>query len=144
MSNETVITVVGNLTADPELRFTTGGHAVAKFSVASTPRTFDKASGEWKDGEPLFLNCSVWRDAAEHVAESLTRGARVIVQGRLRQRSYEKDGERRTVIELEVDEIGPSLRYATAKVDKANKGGGQQSRPAAASTGDSWGDEPPF
>ncbi|GLZ62848.1 single-stranded DNA-binding protein [Micromonospora sp. NBRC 107095] len=132
MSNETVITVIGNLTGDPELRFTTGGHAVAKFSVASTPRTFDKQSGEWKDGEPLFLNCSIWRDAAEHVAESLTRGARVVVVGRLRQRSYEKDGQRRTVIELEVDEIGPSLRYATAKVDKAGRGsGGQTDRSAA-------------
>ena len=144
MSNETVITVIGNLTGDPELRFTTGGHAVAKFSVASTPRTFDKQSQEWKDGEPLFLNCSVWRDAAEHVAESLTRGARVIVVGRLRQRSYEKDGQKRTVIELEVDEIGPSLRYATAKVTKAGKGGGggQSSRPAPANDG--FGDEPPF
>jgi len=133
VSNETVVTVIGNLTADPELRFTTGGHAVAKFSVASTPRMLDKQSGEWKDGEPLFLNCSVWRDAAEHVAESLTRGARVVVVGRLRQRSYEKDGQKRTVIELEVDEIGPSLRYATAKVDKASKGsgGGQASRDTA-------------
>ncbi|RAO26499.1 Single-stranded DNA-binding protein [Micromonospora saelicesensis] len=133
MSGDTVITVIGNLTADPELRFTTGGHAVAKFSVASTPRMFDKQSQEWKDGEPLFLNCSIWRDAAEHVAESLTRGARVVVVGRLRQRSYEKDGQKRTVIELEVDEIGPSLRYATAKVDKASKGsgGGQASRDAA-------------
>ncbi|MGN9802040.1 single-stranded DNA-binding protein [Micromonospora sp. L32] len=132
MSNETVITVIGNLTDDPELRFTPGGHAVAKFRVASTPRMFDKQSQEWKDGEPLFLSCSVWRDAAEHVAESLTRGARVIVVGRLRQRSYEKDGEKRTVFELEVDEVGPSLRHATAKVTKAGKGGGgQASRPAA-------------
>ena len=142
MSNETVITVVGNLTGDPELRFTTGGHAVAKFSVASTPRTFDKASGEWKDGEPLFLNCSVWRDAAEHVAESLTRGARVIVVGRLRQRSYEKDGQKRTVIELEVDEIGPSLRYATAKVDKAGKSSSGQPQPAAKRDG--FDEEPPW
>lgn len=133
MSGDTVITVIGNLTADPELRFTTGGHAVAKFSVASTPRMFDKQSQEWKDGEPLFLNCSIWRDAAEHVAESLTRGARVVVVGRLRQRSYEKDGQKRTVIELEVDEIGPSLRYATAQVAKASKGsgGGQASRDTA-------------
>jgi single-strand DNA-binding protein len=132
MSNETVITVIGNLTDDPELRFTPSGHAVAKFRVASTPRMFDKQSQEWKDGEPLFLSCSVWRDVAEHVAESLTRGARVLVVGRLRQRSYEKDGQKRTVIELEVDEIGPSLRYATAKVDKADKSsGGQASRSTA-------------
>ena len=137
MSNETVITVIGNLTADPELRFTTGGHAVAKFSVASTPRTFDKQSQEWKDGEPLFLNCSIWRDAAEHVAESLTRGARVVVVGRLRQRSYEKDGQRRTVIELEVDEIGPSLRYATAKVQKMSRGSGGQA-PRGGSSDDQW------
>jgi single-strand DNA-binding protein len=117
--NETVITIVGNLTDDPELRFTPSGAAVAKFRIASTPRTLDKASGEWKDGEPLFMPCSIWRDAAEHVAESLTRGTRVIVTGRLRSRSYEtREGEKRTVIELEVDEIGPSLRYATAKVSK--------------------------
>ncbi|WP_414721044.1 single-stranded DNA-binding protein [Streptomyces sp.] len=144
MSNETVITVIGNLTDDPELRFTPSGHAVAKFRVASTPRMFDKQSQEWKDGEPLFLSCSIWRDAAEHVAESLTRGARVIVVGRLRQRSYEKDGQKRTVIELEVDEIGPSLRHATATVTKAGKGGGQQSRAASAPASDSWSDEPPF
>jgi single-strand DNA-binding protein len=125
MAGETVITVVGNLTDDPELRFTPSGAAVAKFRVASTPRTLDRASGEWKDGEPLFLACNIWRDAAEHVAESLQRGARVIVTGRLRQRSYEtREGEKRTVYELEVDEIGPSLRYATAKVQKMSRSGG--------------------
>src|ERR687887_2255737 len=122
MAGETTITVVGNLTDDPELRFTPSGAAVAKFRVASTPRFMDKASGEWKDGEPLFLSCTVWRQAAENVAESLQRGSRVIVSGRLRQRSYEtKEGEKRTVIELEVDEIGPSLRYATAKVQKMSR-----------------------
>jgi len=125
MAGETTITVVGNLTDDPELRFTPSGAAVAKFRIASTPRTLDRASGEWKDGEPLFLACNIWRDAAEHVAESLQRGARVIVQGRLRQRSYEtREGEKRTVYELEVDEIGPSLRYATAKVQKMARSGG--------------------
>jgi single-strand DNA-binding protein len=117
MAGETVITVVGNLVNDPELRFTNSGAAVASFRIASTPRTFDRQSGEWKDGEALFLSCSVWRQAAENVAESLQRGSRVIVQGRLKQRSYEtREGEKRTVIEMEVDEIGPSLRYATAKV----------------------------
>jgi len=125
MAGETTITVVGNLTDDPELRFTPSGAAVAKFRIASTPRTLDRQSGEWKDGEPLFLACNIWRDAAEHVAESLQRGARVIVQGRLRQRSYEtREGEKRTVYELEVDEIGPSLRYATAKVQKMSRSGG--------------------
>lgn len=125
MAGETVITVVGNLTDDPELRFTPSGAAVAKFRIASTPRTMDRQSGEWKDGEPLFLACNIWRDAAEHVAESLQRGARVIVQGRLRQRSYEtREGEKRTVYELEVDEIGPSLRYATAKVQRMSRSGG--------------------
>ena len=125
MAGETVITIVGNLTDDPELRFTPSGAAVAKFRIASTPRTLDRESGQWKDGEPLFLACNVWRDAAEHVAESLTRGSRVIVQGRLRQRSYEtREGEKRTVYELEVDEIGPSLRYATAKVQRMNRSGG--------------------
>ena len=125
MAGETVITVVGNLTDDPELRFTPSGAAVAKFRIASTPRTMDRQSNEWKDGEPLFLACNVWRDAAEHVAESLQRGSRVIVQGRLRQRSYEtREGEKRTVYELEVDEIGPSLRYATAKVQKMSRSGG--------------------
>jgi single-strand DNA-binding protein len=125
MAGETVITVVGNLTDDPELRFTPSGAAVANFTVASTPRQMDRQTNEWKDGDPLFLRCSIWRQAAENVAESLTRGSRVIVQGRLRQRSYEtKEGEKRTVIELEVDEIGPSLRYATAKVTKTSRGGG--------------------
>jgi single-strand DNA-binding protein len=125
MAGETTITIVGNLTDDPELRFTPSGAAVAKFRIASTPRTLDRQTNEWKDGEPLFLACNIWRDAAEHVAESLQRGARVIVQGRLRQRSYEtREGEKRTVYELEVDEIGPSLRYATAKVQRMNRSGG--------------------
>jgi single-strand DNA-binding protein len=125
MAGDTVITVVGNLTADPELRFTPSGAAVANFTVASTPRTFDRQSGEWKDGEALFLRCNIWRQAAENVAETLTRGARVIVQGRLKQRSFEtREGEKRTVIELEVDEIGPSLRYANASVTKASRGAG--------------------
>ncbi|MEU6054283.1 single-stranded DNA-binding protein [Streptomyces xanthochromogenes] len=120
MSGETVITVVGNLTDDPELRFTPAGAAVAKFSVASTPRVYDKTAGEWRDGEALFLPCTVWRDYAEHVAESLTRGMRVMVQGRLAQRSYEtREGIKRTVFELEVEEVGPVLRYATATVVKA-------------------------
>jgi single-strand DNA-binding protein len=167
MAGDTTITVIGNLTDDPELRFTPSGAAVAKFRVASTPRYLDRASGEWKDGEPLFLSCTVWRQAAENVAESLQRGARVIVSGRLRQRSYEtRDGEKRTVIELEVDEIGPSLRYATAKVQKMSRsggggggfGGGQggggtaddpwaTAAPASSSTGSGGGnfdDEPPF
>src|SRR3954470_79008 len=125
MAGETTITVVGNLTDDPELRFTPSGAAVANFTVASTPRFLDKQTNEWKDGDPLFLRCSVWRQAAENVAESLTRGGRVIVTGRLKQRSYEtKEGEKRTVYEVEVDEIGPSLRYATAKVNKVQRGGG--------------------
>src|SRR5215218_2959513 len=125
MAGETTITVIGNLTDDPELRFTPSGAAVAKFRIASTPRTLDRASGEWKDGEPLFLSCNVWRQAAENVAESLQRGARVIVTGRLKQRTYEtREGEKRTVIELEVDEIGPSLRYATAKVQKMSRSSG--------------------
>ncbi|KAA0109852.1 single-stranded DNA-binding protein [Mycolicibacterium sp. P1-5] len=173
MAGDTTITVVGNLTADPELRFTPSGAAVANFTVASTPRTFDRQTNEWKDGEALFLRCNIWREAAENVAESLTRGSRVIVQGRLKQRSFEtREGEKRTVVELEVDEIGPSLRYATAKVNKASRsggggggfggggGGGGGSRPAAAASEsnneDPWGsapasgsfaggdDEPPF
>ena len=124
MANDTVITVVGNLTADPELRFTNSGIPVASFTVASTPRTFDRQSGEWKDGEALFLRCSIWRDAAENVAESLTKGTRVIVQGRLQQRSYtDREGNNRTSIELQVDEIGPSLRYATAKPTRTQCGG---------------------
>ena len=124
MAGETTITIVGNLTADPELRFTPSGAAVANFTVASTPRTFDRQSNEWKDGETLFMRCSIWRDAAENIAESLHRGTRVIVTGRLKSRSYEtKEGEKRTVIELDVDEVGPSLRYASAKVTKAERGG---------------------
>ncbi len=161
MAGETVITVVGNLTADPELRFTPSGAAVASFTVASTPRMLDKATNEWKDGDALFLRCSVWRQAAENVAESLTRGSRVIVQGRLKQRSFEtKEGEKRTVVELDVDEVGPSLRYATAKVNKASRGGASYgengagaparnddpwSTPAPATTGGAaFADEPPF
>ncbi|HEY2206367.1 MAG TPA: single-stranded DNA-binding protein [Pseudonocardia sp.] len=125
MAGDTVITVIGNLTADPELRFTPSGAAVANFTVASTPRMFDRQSGEWKDGEALFLRCNIWRQAAENVAETLTRGARVIVSGRLKQRSFEtREGEKRTVVELEVDEVGPSLRYATAKVNKVSRGSG--------------------
>ncbi|HZK05314.1 MAG TPA: single-stranded DNA-binding protein [Actinomycetaceae bacterium] len=125
MAGDTIITVVGNLTADPELRFTPSGAAVASFTVASTPRSFDRNSNEWKDGETLFLRCSVWRDAAENVAESLTKGTRVIVQGRLVQRSFEtREGEKRTVFEMQVDEVGPSMRYATAKVTRASRGGG--------------------
>jgi single-strand DNA-binding protein len=160
MAGETVITVVGNLTADPELRFTPSGAAVANFTVASTPRTYDRNAGEWKDGEALFLRCSIWRQSAENAAESLTRGMRVVVQGRLRQRSFEtKEGEKRTVVELEVDEIGPSLRFATAKVNKVSRGGGSggfgggsggpsqqddpwSQAPPAGSGG--FSDEPPF
>ncbi len=150
MAGDTTITVVGNLTADPELRFTPSGAAVANFTVASTPRIYDRQSGEWKDGEALFLRCNIWREAAENVAESLTRGARVIVSGRLKQRSFEtREGEKRTVVEVEVDEIGPSLRYATAKVNKASRsggggggfgsGGGSGGGPRAASSGSSGG-----
>jgi single-strand DNA-binding protein len=174
VAGDTVITVIGNLTADPELRFTPSGAAVANFTVASTPRQFDRQTNEWKDGEALFLRCNIWREAAENVAESLTRGSRVIVSGRLKQRSYEtREGEKRTVVELEVDEIGPSLKYATAKVNKASRsgggaggfgGGGGSRQPAQSSSGgaaaaggdDPWGsapasgsfaggdDEPPF
>jgi len=149
MAGETVTTVVGNLTADPELRFTPSGAAVANFTVASTPRYFDRQAGEWKDGEALFLRCNIWRQAAENVAESLTRGMRVIVQGRLRQRSFEtKEGEKRTVVELEVDEVGPALRYATAKVNKVSRGGGGGGSGdfgggQAAPAGDPWGSAPP-
>ncbi len=125
MANDTTITIVGNLTDDPELRFTPNGAAVANFTVASTPRFLDKTTNEWKDGDALFLRCSIWRQAAENVAESLHRGMRVIVTGRLKQRSYEtKEGEKRTVYEVEVDEIGPSLKYATAKVNKIQRSGG--------------------
>lgn len=149
--SDTVITVVGNLTSDPELRFTAAGQAVASFTVASTPRTFDRQAGEWKDGEALFLRCNIWRQAAENVAESLTRGSRVIVSGRLRQRSFEtREGEKRTVIELEVDDIGPSLLHATARVQKVERGssGGSQQR-SQAPANDPWGaptdpSEPPF
>ncbi|HEU0191288.1 MAG TPA: single-stranded DNA-binding protein [Mycobacterium sp.] len=170
MAGDTTITVVGNLTADPELRFTASGAAVANFTVASTPRIYDRQSGEWKDGEALFLRCSIWREYAENLAESLTRGSRVILTGRLKQRSYEtREGEKRTVVEVEVDEIGPSLRYATAKINKTSRGGGgggfgggAPSAPAAPSgsadgpADDPWGsapasgsfggggDEPPF
>jgi single-strand DNA-binding protein len=125
MAGETIITVVGNLPSDPELRYTQNGLAVANFTIASTPRSFDRASNDWKDGEALFLRASCWREFAEHVAGSLTKGSRVIAQGRLKQRSYEtKEGEKRTSIELEVDEIGPSLRYATAQVTRAASGAG--------------------
>jgi len=127
MAGETIITVVGNLTADPELRYTQNGLAVANFTIASTPRSFDKASNDWKDGDPLFLRASVWREFAEHVAGSLSKGARVIATGRLKQRNYEtKEGEKRTSFEIEIDEIGPSLRYATAQVTRTTGGGGSR------------------
>ena len=126
---------MGNLTADPELRYTQNGVAVANFTIASTPRLYDRQSGEWKDGEALFMRASVWREFAEHVASSLTKGSRVVATGRLRQRSYEtKEGEKRTSIELEVDEVGPSLRYATAQIQRQSSGG---SKPAGA-IDDSW------
>ncbi|HYQ73656.1 single-stranded DNA-binding protein [Cellulomonas sp.] len=169
MAGDTVITIIGNLTNDPELRFTPSGAAVANFTVASTPRTFDRQSNEWKDGETLFLRCSVWREAAENVAESLTKGTRVIVSGRLVQRSYEtREGEKRTVYELQVDEVGPSLRYASAKVTRTqrsggggggfggggggfNSGGGQSAQqddpwatPAGGGGAGGYSDEPPF
>ncbi|OZB85400.1 single-stranded DNA-binding protein [Microbacterium sp. 13-71-7] len=132
MAEETVITVVGNLTADPELRFTQNGLPVANFTIASTPRTFDRQANEWKDGDALFVRASVWREFAEHVAGSLTKGMRVIAKGRLVQRSYQdRDGNNRISVELEVDEIGPSLRYATAVVTRAQTGNGQQSAPQA-------------
>jgi single-strand DNA-binding protein len=135
MAGETIITVVGNLTADPELRYTQNGLAVANFTIASTPRTFDRAANDWKDGEALFLRASCWREFAEHVAGSLTKGSRVIATGRLKQRSYEtKEGEKRTSIELEIDEIGPSLRYATAQVTRAAGG----SRPQGAVAEEPW------
>lgn len=154
MAGETVITVIGNLTADPELRFTPSGAAVANFTVASTPRTFNRQTNEFEDGETLFLRCSVWREAAENVAESLQKGMRVIVQGRLKSRSYDtKEGERRTVTELDVDEVGPSLRYASAKVNRNARdgqqaqGGRQQARPQQGQQGrrqappaDPWAD----
>ena len=167
MAGDTIITVVGNLTADPELRYTNNGLAVANFTIASTPRVFDRQNSEWRDGEPLFLRASVWREFAEHVASSLQKGSRVIAQGRLKQRNYEtREGERRTAFELEIDEIGPSLRYATAQVTRTSGGGqrgggfgggqqpqqpqqpqrqapeepwGQQSAPAQGSGGGSYG-----
>ncbi len=133
MAGETVITVVGNLTSDPELRYTQNGLAVANFTIASTPRSFDRASNDWKDGEALFLRASVWREFAEHVAGSLTKGSRVIATGRLKQRSYEtKEGEKRTSIELEIDEIGPSLRYATASITRAQSSRGPGGAPGGA------------
>jgi single-strand DNA-binding protein len=151
MAGDTVITVIGNLTADPELRFTPSGAAVASFTIASTPRTFDRNTNEWKDGEALFLRCSLWRQAAENAAESLTRGMRVIAQGRLQQRSYEtREGEKRTVIELQVDEIGPSLRYASAKVNRTQRGSSSGGFGSSGSEGastapadDPWGSAPP-
>jgi single-strand DNA-binding protein len=173
MAGDTIITVVGNLTADPELRFTPSGAAVASFTIASTPRQFDRASNEWKDGDALFMRCSIWRQAAENVAESLTRGMRVVATGRLKQRSFDtREGEKRTVIELDVDEVGPSLRYASAKVNRTargsdtgggfggsgssggsgggSNGGGGGSAPAddpwgsAPPAGGGYADEPPF
>jgi single-strand DNA-binding protein len=144
MAGDTIITVIGNLTADPELRFTPSGAAVANFTVASTPRMFDRQTNEWKDGEALFLRCNIWRQAAENVAESLTRGTRVIVSGRLKQRSFEtKEGEKRTVVELEVDEIGPSLRYATAKVNKGSRGSTSGGFGASGSSGGFGASSPP-
>jgi single-strand DNA-binding protein len=140
MSGETIITVVGNLTADPELRYTQNGLAVANFTIASTPRTFDRQANEWKDGDALFLRASVWREFAEHVAGSLTKGSRVIAQGRLRQRSYQdREGQQRTSIELEVDEIGPSLRYATAQITRSQgptSRGGANGAPAGGQASD--------
>ncbi len=139
MAGETIITVVGNLTADPELRFTPSGAPVANFTVASTPRTFDRQTGEWKDGNAMFLNCAVWRQAAENVAESLTKGMRVIVQGRLGSRTYEtREGEKRTVFEVEVEEIGPALKYATAKVTRTSGGGGNYGGGQSSGGGSNW------
>ncbi|MGC3995127.1 MAG: single-stranded DNA-binding protein [Propionicimonas sp.] len=140
MAGETLITLVGNLTADPELRFTPSGAPVANFTVASTPRNFDRATNEWKDGDAMFLNCAVWRQAAENVAESLTKGMRVIVQGRLRSRTYEtREGEKRTVFEVDVEEIGPALKYATAKVTRSSGGGGGSYSGGGSSGGSSGG-----
>ena len=134
MSGETVVTIIGNLTEDPTLRFIPSGAAVCNFTIAATPRSFDKQSGEWKDGQALFLRCNIWRQAAENVAESLHRGDRVMAQGRLVQRSFEHDGQKRTVVELEVDEVGPSLKYATAKVAKVQRSAGDTS----GGTSDAW------
>jgi single-strand DNA-binding protein len=174
MAGDTQITVVGNLTGDPELRFIQSGAAVVNFTVASTPRTFDRQSNDWKDGDTLFMRCSLWREAAENVAESLTKGMRVVVTGRLVSRSWEANGEKRTVMEMQVDEVGPSLRYATAKVTRTprtggqgggggfsgggqggggfsggGQGGGSASAPAGGAANDPWAsapasDEPPF
>jgi single-strand DNA-binding protein len=162
VAGDTTLTIIGNLTADPELRFTPGGAAVASFTVASTPRTYDREANEWKDGQALFMRCSAWRQMGENVAESLSKGDRVMVSGRLQQRSYEtKEGEKRTVIELQVDEVGPSLKWATAKVQRAQRGSRQEhygssgpaddpwttsGAPAGGSGGqrDAWSDEPPF
>jgi single-strand DNA-binding protein len=167
MAGDTTMTIIGNLTSDPELRFTASGAAVANFTVASTPRTFNRTTSEWEDGEALFMRCTIWKQAAENVAESLTRGARVVVQGRLQQRSFQtKEGEKRTVMELTVDEIGPSLRYATATVTKNPKNASARVNPElvtstpTAPADDPWGapderelvgasaggfsDEPPF
>jgi len=156
MAGDTPITIVGNLVDDPELRFTANGVAVANFRVASTPRAFDKATNEWKDGDSLFLSCSVWRQYAENVAESLTKGARVIVTGRLKQRSYETNsGEKRTVFEVDVEDVGPALKSATAKVSKVSRGGGNFDSSGgtgrSTATNDPWAsapssanDEPPF
>ncbi len=139
MAGETIITVVGNLTADPELRYTQNGLAVANFTIASTPRNFDKASNDWKDGEALFLRASVWREFAEHVAGSLSKGSRVIATGRLKQRSYEtKEGEKRTSFEIEIDEIGPSLRYATAQVTRSSSGGSRGGQGGSAGGEETW------
>ena len=147
MAGETVITVVGNLVDDPELRFTPSGAAVANFRIASTPRTFDRQTNEWKDGDALFLSCSVWRQAAENVAESLQKGMRVVVQGRLKQRQYEtREGEKRTVVELDVDEVGPSLKYATAKVARTTRqggGGGYSGGGASGGGDDPWASAAP-
>lgn len=160
MAGETTITIIGNLTAEPELRFTPAGAAVASFTVASTPRFFDKQANEWRDGDALFMRCSIWRQAAENVCESLVKGARVIVVGRLQQRSFEtREGEKRTVMELQVDEVGPSLKYATAKVNRLQRGGSTGGGGFAPAAGDdpwsspssgsgfgggSFSDEPPF
>lgn len=144
MAGETVITVVGNLTSDPELRYTQNGLAVANFTIASTPRNFDRAANEWKDGEALFLRASVWREFAEHVAGSLTKGSRVIATGRLKQRSYEtKEGEKRTSMELEIDEIGPSLRYATASVTRAQSSGPRDGTRAVGASDEPWAPSAP-
>lgn len=144
MAGETNITLVGNLTGDPELRFTPSGAAVASFTVASTPRTFDRQTNEWRDGDAMFITCSVWRQAAENVAESLTKGMRVIVQGRLKARSYEtREGEKRTVFEIDVDEVGPSLKYASAKVSRnQSSGGGQWSNGPSNQGGSGWSSQP--